>query len=271
MPNDTPSTSSKRTPSNVSMEEDGPQPKNQRTDVDEAPAWAKQLLEKSDQICSKMDDLSLSLNTLQNTVARHEEQIGEVVQKIEENICTIEAVDADVGRAKAENHALRVELDALREQVNGLQDEQLRCTLVFYGIPQAATERAWDWGQAAEVLATWLSRHTSRLDKNFFSNNIVRCHRGAHNPSKPGPRPMHAKFTWSCADEIMKDIGLKQVDGVRVQKCFSRATQDRRNDALVFRRQYREEHAGAKVKLDYPATLMKKLQGDTKYSLLKKY
>ena len=108
------SSSSKRTPSNVSMEEEGPQPKTQRTNEDEAPAWAKQLLEKTEEISLKMDDLSVSLNSLQLTVSRHEEQIGQVVQKVEENICTIEAVNADVGHAKAENHALRVEMDALR-------------------------------------------------------------------------------------------------------------------------------------------------------------
>ena len=50
------SSSSKRTPSNVSMEEDGPQAKNQRTNEDEAPTWAKQILEKSEEISLKMDD-----------------------------------------------------------------------------------------------------------------------------------------------------------------------------------------------------------------------
>jgi len=265
----------KRNLSDVSIDE-GASPQRARPNNDDvAPAWATQmqtmLLEKSNEISNKMDDLGAAINNIQLDVARHEELIVEVTQKVAENESTIEAVDADVSRTKEENHALRVELQTLRLLVNEIQDEQLRCTLIFYGIPQASTERAWDWAQAAETLATWLSRHTKRLDKQYYVNNIVRCHRGASNPSKPGPRPMHAKFTWNCADAIMNDIGFKQVDGVRVNKCFSRATQARRNEALVFRRQFREENVGAKVKMNYPATLMAKKTGDNNYSLLKRY
>jgi len=262
--------SNKRTPSTISMEEDGPQQKVTRQE-EEAPAWAANMQATLSDVSRKMDDLNASMNLMQLTVASHEEQLIAITQKVGENESTIEGVDADVTRVKEESHDLKVQMNELQKQVNEIKDEQLRCTLVFYGIAQPHAERLWDWAQAEDVLAGWLSKNTSRREKQYYTDSIVRAHRGAHNPAKPGPRPIHAQFTWKCADAIMRDIGFKTIGGVRVSRCFSKATTARRNDALVYRRQFIGDNAGAKVKMNYPASLAVKKPGDERYSRLKAF
>ena len=82
------SASNKRTPSKLSVEEEEPPQKSTRQE-EEAPAWAANmqamLLAKSSEISRKMDDLNVSMNHLQLTVATHEEKIISITQKVGEN------------------------------------------------------------------------------------------------------------------------------------------------------------------------------------------
>ena len=112
-------------------------------------------------------------------------------------------------------------------------------------------------------------------DFQHYDAAIIKANRGAVNPEKSGPPPIHCCFQYRVAEQI-RDIFIKKghkIGNVSIKPMFSAATQARVNTAMVYRKQLRDGEGGKelKLKVDYPARLMVKAPGEKKYSLKKAF
>ena len=169
---------------------------------------------------------------------------------------------------RAENNLLREEVACLSDSLNEQIDINLRSHLSFVGIERKPDEKTWD--DTTEVLARWLADHTD-MTHEYISENIIRCHRGP-NFSADLPPFVECGFTWKVADTIFKELGTVSTDGVMVRQKFSKATQERRNRALIKRKALKTGVGRDwKIFLKFPATLLAKKPGDNAYKIIEKF
>jgi hypothetical protein len=100
----------------------------------------------------------------------------------------------------------------------------------------------------------------------------VRCHRGPKPRDNDRPQVIECCFSWKVADSVFKALGRGQQDGVMVCQKFSRATMERRNQALIKRKELKQGGRREwKLYVRYPATLLAKKPGENMYSVIEKF
>ena len=98
---------------------------------------------------------------------------------------------------------------------------------------------------------------------------ISRAHRTndsvSRRKNKSEPRPVIAQFTnWRAAEEVrQKIIHLNSRNQLKVivNQMFSKERTERRNNAIIKRKEYLRLHPDLHIKLDYPATLKSRQKG----------
>ena len=94
--------------------------------------------------------------------------------------------------------------------------------------------------------------------------------------NKSEPRPIIAQFiNWRVAEEVQqKIIHLNSRNQLRVivNQMFSKELTERRNNALIKRKEYLRLHPDLQIKLDYPATLKSRQKGqNNKWLILEEF
>ena len=219
-----------------------------------------------DYVVEKVDSLEVAITSLKLDVAEQKERVEAIADKVEVNELGVGTLKAQVEDLQGENVKIKIELNRARELIDEQIDRSLRDQLTFYGVKRGEDERS--WSDTTTVLCEWLAKNTDKT-ADYYDKNIDRCHRGAFNPEKHGPRPIHCKFRWRVAEEIRDSLGKKYTDGVRITDKFSANTQARLNDALMFRKKLREQNSAFKIYVAYPARVMVKRPGSPGYKLEK--
>ena len=229
------------------------------------PGWVKSLFKKMDYVVEKVDSLEVAITSLKLDVAEQKERVEAIADKVEVNELGVGTLKAQVEDLQGENVKIKIELNRARELIDEQIDRSLRDQLTFYGVKRGEDERS--WSDTTTVLCEWLAKNTDKT-ADYYDKNIDRCHRGAFNPEKHGPRPIH---WWRVAEEIRDSLGKKYTDGVRITDKFSANTQARLNDALMFRKKLREQNTAFKIYVAYPARVMVKRPSSPGYKLEKSF
>ena len=253
-------TSTKRSVHNTSLDTSGNDTK--RADIaDETPNWAIQLFGRVDEVLAEVRDLKSTMVAINAKVEKVEEKASENAEHIRE-------LQHGFDELKMENESLRGELQSVRSDLDGQIDRSLRDHISFFGVKKGENEKSWE--DITKVVCAWLASHTGK-EAGYYDQNIERCHRGPFNPDRSGPRPIFAKFRWRAAEDIRVALKNKQTDGVNIKDKYSRNTQVRINQALMYRRELRNEHPEYKLFVAYPARLMQKKPQDASYTLVKSF
>ena len=161
-------------------------------------------------------------------------------------------------------------------QVEDLKNRSLRKTLVFRNIKKQQSEKTWD--DTKMVLANEISKHIQDFSKEEIIKNIERAHRVTttnRNPSATAPPFLVAKITnWDMSEKIKSAIIKANQEGksaVFVSQMYSKSLTERRNAALKYRADLKEQDPSIRGYVKFPVTLMIKRTGERKYSLEKEF
>ena len=128
----------------------------------------------------------------------------------------------------------------------------------------------------SELLANILADHFNKT-QNDVIHDIVRAHRRATKLGTNKTRPIFVKFAREdVAEGINKDLSgkkskMKSGDFFKCTKQFTKALQDRRNEAMIKQRELLDENSIIKGFVEYPAKLIVMYAGHNKYSKYSEY
>ena len=139
----------------------------------------------------------------------------------------------------------------LDDQIN----RNLRKTLIFKNVDETVGHQE-TWADTTQIIADLISRTSNEnVDPNNIKASIERCHRGKGNLSNQSkPRLIFVKFNKWKDSEHTKDL-FRRNSKIRVEQMYSPAVTQRRNDAMIERRQLLDSKTIVSGYLDYPATL----------------
>ena len=122
------------------------------------------------------------------------------------------------------------------------------------------------------ALANEISKHMQDFSKEEIMKNIERAHRvttANRNPSATVPRFVVAKITnWDMSEKIKSAIIKANQEGksaVFVSQMYSKSLTERRNAALKYQADLKEQDPSIQGYVKFPATLMIKRTAERKY------
>ena len=150
---------------------------------------------------------------------------------------------------------------------------------VYKGIPEESKET---WDDTSQLRAGFI---TENLNLPYFFDHmdmqISRAHRTndtdfSSRKNKSKPRPIIVQFiNWKVAEEVrQKIIHLNSRNQLKVivKQMFSKELSERRNNALIKRKECLRLHPELQIKLDYPATLKSRQKGqNNKWFILEEF
>ena len=154
----------------------------------------------------------------------------------------------------------------------------MRSNLIFKGIPEESKET---WNDTSQLRADFITENLN-LPYSFdqMDMQISRAHRtndtdSSRRNEKSEPRPIIAQFVnWRAAEEVrQKVIHLNSRNQLKVivNQMFSKELTERRNNALIKRKECLRLHPDLQIKLDYPATLKARQKGQNKWLILEEF
>ena len=252
---------------------------------DEPPVWAQALL-------AGQSNLVRQYNTIQGQLAQVNSSIGDIKVELRKQNDSIIALDSRVSanddrlddlqdqikdlqlwnvQQQEDNDKLKGEVASVRGDLTEQIDRSLRDQLMICGLPKdSAKEKYWD--DTITAVAEWLAANSSKPYK-YWDKAIIRAHRGSFRPDKPGPTPIHCIFRWRVTEEV-RDLFMKaknKIGSVTIKDKFSDPTQARVNEALIYRRGLLNENSELKIKVSYPAKVMVKAKGESRYKFDKEF
>ena len=218
-----------------------------------------------------------------------DEIVAEITSKIQLQIQDVNDKLAAISERTDENstyitdHGARIK--TLEDEMRKVQDElddqvnrNLRNNLVIKNVP--GDEKSWDETKkvVADLLAE-LDEHNG--DGNKYQALIERAHRHGKNEQSNANgdhhyatknRTIYARlYNSEDTKYFVKKARLLRVANKRytisVEQQFTEKLKARRNDAMLERRKLLDDKTISSGFLDYPAKLMVKFTGDTKYKL----
>ena len=218
------------------------------------PAWASVLMRKMDDMSNNITNIESEVRNVNTKFDNVMGRIEELEKKVEANDVRVITVEEEVEILKAENAEFRGMFAELRSDLDDQIDRGLRDHLAFYGVK--GTDKT--WAQTEEVLVDLLHKNLEGdRSKASYAAAITRAHRGPYNPEKTGPRPIFAKMDFKLAELVRSKEKFKGGfgGGVTVRDQYSKNTQKRVNDALVYRKSWKSEHPNEKAFISFPATM----------------
>ena len=233
------------------------QSKSQRMD-DEPPAWARSLMQT-------MEEIKASQSRTESKLDKMKERVDELEGKVAAGAIVQSSLEDEQSRLKHENEELRGICQGLRADLDKQVDSDLRDHLAFYGVP--GNERSWE--ETAKRNAKWLGDNIEGRSEQQYDEAIWRAHRGPWNAEKGGPRPIFAKMNYRFVDFIQNKLKAGPIAGVSIREQYCPNTQARVNEALAYRKEWKQRHVNSKAFISYPGILKVKEEGDTSYRVEK--
>ena len=155
----------------------------------------------------------------------------------------------------------------------------MRSNLIFKGTPEVSKET---WDDTSQLLAGFITESLN-LPHSFdqMGMHISRAHTtndtdSSRRNSKSESRTIIAIFiNWRIAEEVRQKIihpNSRNQLKVIVNQMFSKELTERRNNALIKRKEYLILHPDLQIKLDYPATLKSHQKGqNNKWLMLEEF
>ena len=215
-------------------------------------------------------DIHLKLNAVETTAQEARRYARENREDIEGLKFRLTELNETFSKQAITIHQLDIE-------VEDLKNRSLRKTLVFRNIKKQQSENTWD--DIKMVPANEISKNMQDFSKEEIIKNIERAHRvttANRNPSATSAPPfLVAKITnWDMAEKIKSAIIKANQEGksaVFVSQMYSKSLTERRNAALKYRADLKEQGTSVEGYVKFPATIMIKRNGERKYSLKKEF
>ena len=223
-----------------------------------------QILEKHKQeivqsFTQQIDDLKKELKDTQSTL-----NITHQIATNNEN---------DVILLKSEINTLKKSQEDLRNQLDDQMNRGMRKTLIFRGVKEEPNE---NWAATEKILVNTLINNTD-ITPQIAERLIERAHRGKKSTSNNTnnnintPTPIFAQFyDWKDAQNILdqfKRINITNKNKkIFVDQLYSPTLTARRNLALLERKSLKENKIIASGYVAFPAILMVKKTGETKFT-----
>ena len=227
--------------------------KIQKVDV-EMPAWAAVLVRKIDDLSSNISNIEAEVRNTNTKFDNVTKRMEDLELKVEETDERVVSVEEEVVLLRQENTELRGMFAEMRKDLDDQIDRGLRDHLVFYGVK--GTDRT--WAQTEGVLVDLIHKTLDGdRSKESYADAITRAHRGPFIPGKSGPRPIFVQMDFKLAEKVRskEKFGGGFGAGVNVKDQYSKNTQKRVNEALVFRKSWKADHPNEKAFISFPATL----------------
>ena len=199
-------------------------------------------------------------------------------KKILENSKKVKELEDKADCLKKHNKSLQTKIEAQEKTICDLQESfedqinrNARKTLIFTNVPETSDETY----DVSPTLANTICKATNgEITIEKAKAMVERAHRGkARRNSKGGPRPIYAAIDDWRNSEKVKDLFLdkKNKSGIYCQQMFGPRTTWRRSQALKMRKELKDQDPRTKGYVAFPARLMVKKQGDTKYHLYRDF
>ena len=229
----------------------------------------------------KSNDISEQVEELKRVVLMRLDSIDANMKQLNETILETKKMANDALNLACTNEAninknndnLLIKIEKLEEQLEDQTNRSMRTTLVFKGIP--GTERSLD--QTSEVLSNKINEMCNK--EVDISDWVERAHRSKANESENKTKiNIIAKFcSWRQSESIKKivvDFNKNEPDiskHIYVEQLQSKKLTERTNNAKKRRKDLKQEHPDWKMFITYPAKLMCKKPGDSKYRVLDEF
>ena len=221
--------------------------------------------------CDSCKRLTETLNKLIDKVTMLEKKIDEQNAKIAAQNLQITEKTV-LAEAPVPNQTDRTQLEerltAIEERIEERTNRQMRQTLVFRGIKEEVSEKT--WSDTDSLLADTLG---TALDIDA-TNMINRCHRTGNPDYYAGvgrARPIAAAMhSWKDCERIIEHF-RKDGSNIFVDYKYGPRTTKRRNLALKLRQELKQKNELRQAYISYPAKLMGKRTGETRYSLIEDF
>jgi len=235
--------------------------------------------------------LETALNkVIGGTLSSIEASIERVTSIAENALALVKKLEADVSALKTGNAALKKKVDAnekdfntrmtaLEEKVEERTNRQLRKTIVIKGVPEKPKDQTPEtWEESRVKIANEIAKVCTDVSEDDAYMMIERAHRSSPNPHYTGndPRPIFAAVAfWPDTVKITDAFRAKNIEDkhhkVKVDYKYGPLTTKRRSLAMQERRKMKDNREIVSAFVAYPARLMVKRPGETKYSLAKDF
>ena len=240
---------------------------NRTAEASNQPQWAKDLVSHVKKACNESAAASAAC---QQSVEELVSKMGALESKVDVHDERINANDERMFELEEKVEALSNKVTFLEGALAKEADNNARATLKFVGIPQIGREK---WPETERKLATFLAEH-STVSAAMWQSRFTRGHHGNSDPDSP----IHCLFeSWRWPQEVRvifakKGHKIKRGDNdVYCNDHYSTWTYARRAKAFLKRKDIRKANPLWKVKVAYPAHLMKKAPTDEAYVLIQAF
>ena len=193
-------------------------------------------------------------------------KIQENSSNIAENTAAITALSARVDDLTNENIEKAKEIQKLTEDMDDLRNRNMRNNLVLKGFPEST-------GDEKENTREIVVAHLAELggqDYDEVDNIVDRCHRGGRKDKNNNkPRNIYMNLCASRYVDFYIDAAWRKNKNtpIRHERQYTASVNERRNAAMLERKRLKEAGEIIAGYLEYPAKLMVKKAGETKYTL----
>lgn len=186
-------------------------------------------------------------------------------KNIAANAASIEGLGLEIETFKQESkdriNELERQLRESEQEIDEITNRSMRGNVIAKGIPEAENE---DWDATKDILADHLAA-LSNESSATVADKLDRVHRGG---KKEGTKPRHiyANFIYSTDASYYVSLAVKKaVDAHnkgdpaptwRMDNQYSKKLTERRDKALVHRKELLKKKAYAQCRLVYPAKLL---------------
>ena len=200
-----------------------------------------------------MSDINKILNDIKSDLQETTLMAAGAKNKAERNEAQLGSLQSDLTLMQASLASITEELD---DQIN----RSLRTTLIIKGVNEEPNE---SWEDTENILVKMLARHLSMHDEAQVAEMIERAHRGKKSSTSNGPRHIFARFySWKDSEYVQsKYLSLNKANPkmkIKVHQMYSKRVTERRNAALLKRRDLMKNKTISNGYISYPATLMVK-------------
>ena len=225
----------------------------------------------SDDVCSNCETLAKTVTTLTESVNKLLDRVQSLESALETALSKIDQSTSVPTEQDVLSHsAVLKRVEMLEERLEERTNRQLRKTLVIRDLQQHEHERTWQ--DTEKVLAKEIASILS-VEQGVAVGMIDRCHRGGNpeyyrksNKVRPIFAAMH---DWKTCEEIIQQARRKRT--LFVDFKYGPMTTKRRNLALKKRRELLNTGQLVKAHIAYPARLMGKGKGDSKYKEIENF
>jgi len=223
------------------------------------------------------NDLAILITNLTLKIDRLEKSLTEKVDHNTQEIADTKlSVSTNTSRLDSLEELVAKHTDSITDlstNLDDLQNRSLRKTLIFKNIAKSNDEVSWT--DTKNVLTKIIHDLQPEVLREKIYKQIERAHRGKASKEYDGPPFIYALFTNWCFSEQVKELfqteSMNNNSTIYVSQMFSKSVTARRAKAFEHRRELRKATPTVKSHVKFPAVLMVKYDGETKYKTLQSF